>query len=132
MPELTHVSLYDGPAPWFGVHVTNASAEYCLLKLYIRHLSYFSARVAQMRPVEGTKTWLACCPFCDGAFAIDALSGWWTCAGCGQQGEAYTLEFVLFGENLPERWEDCRRQAEQLMAGPLAIPLLAESAHFQG
>lgn len=130
MPEKLHVTLFENPTAWplpDDANATQKSLDFCLLKSYVRHLGYYTARVSDVHPVEGTRTWQGRCPFCEGPLRIDALSGWSNCLVCGYQGDAYTLEFLLFGDHAPERWDDCVRQAEALMGGPLAQVL--ESAY---
>ena len=121
MPDAFHISLFDGQYPM-------STLDGDLLGQYVRHLSYNTARVADVRPIEGTPCWRGSCPFCEGDFHIEALTGWATCLDCGHQSDPYALEFILFGEHAPERWEACRRQAELVMAGPLTEALPAEPA----
>lgn len=91
-----------------------AEAEsYRLFQLYLRHLCYYSERIPDLTPIEGAPAWQGRCPLCGGPCDINALSGWWSCSGCGRQGEAYTLEYLLHGEYTPA---ECRRRVEALIA----------------
>lgn len=84
-------------------------------KLTERHRRYYAARVRDLAHSLSDMAWPGTCPFCAGWFEVDGLSGWWRCLDCYRRGEMYTLEYRLFGEHDPQRWDACRQSAEELM-----------------
>jgi hypothetical protein len=88
------------------------------MKLVERHRRYYTERVPGLEAPGDVWRWSGGCPFCGGRFEVDGLTGWWSCAECYRRGEAFALEYQLFGRQDPGRWEACQRQAERLMDGP--------------
>lgn len=93
-------------------------SAFAFVKLYDRHLAYFSARLPTLRTIPASCTWEATCPFCAGRFEIDALSGWWSCSGCARRGEPFGLEYMLYSRGNPDAWQACCRRVVALMEPP--------------
>ncbi|MFN3431198.1 MAG: hypothetical protein ACK46X_14750 [Candidatus Sericytochromatia bacterium] len=111
-------SLSEQMATWID-DVTDGVGGHALAatKLVERHRRYYARRVPGLDAPAATWRWAGCCPFCGGGFEVDALTGWWSCGGCYRRGEAYALEFQLFGRQDARRWEACQQEADWLMNG---------------
>jgi hypothetical protein len=90
---------------------------YVTAKLLERHRRYYAWRVPGLVCGLASTAWQGACPFCGGAFDVDGASGTWRCDDCYRRGEAYSLEFQLYGHNRPQRWEACRVAVEAVMSG---------------
>ncbi len=97
---------------WQGV----GGCAFALVRLYERHLAYFSARVPELKTVLDASTWEGSCPFCGGHLTVDAVSAWWQCEGCSRRGEPLAMEYQLAGGE-PGAWSRCCATVSMLMDG---------------
>lgn len=97
---------------WQGV----GGCAFALVRLYERHLAFFSARLPDLRTMPDSCTWEATCPFCSGHLAVDAVSAWWQCEGCSRRGEPLAMEYQLHGRG-PADWSRCCEAVSMLMDG---------------
>lgn len=113
-------SMADQPVTWLDEIADGVGCHaVATARLLERHQRYYAQRVPDLMVLSGDKAWWGDCPLCAQLFAVDGLTGWWLCTGCGRQGEMFTLEFLLHGQEDPARWAACQQTAEALMASKL-------------